>query len=89
MATKKLQIRVDEESAQLANEILSDIGLSQSTAVNMFFKAIINKKGLPFQPKISDDQAEVIRFKELSKESPVRYLDTDEKVMEWLNEEDY
>lgn len=39
--------------------------------------------------KMNDERTEELRFKELAKQTPVVILDTDEKMMEWLKEEDY
>ncbi|MHC3378011.1 type II toxin-antitoxin system RelB/DinJ family antitoxin [Ligilactobacillus equi] len=75
MATKRIQVKVGKETAELANEILANIGLTQSEAINMFFEAIVNEGGMPFQVKTNTNRT--------------RVLDTDEKVLAWLNEEEY
>ena len=75
VATKRIQVKVGKETAELANEILANIGLTQSEAINMFFEAIVNEGDMPFQVKTNANRT--------------RVLDTDEKVLAWLNEEEY
>lgn len=50
--TKKaiVQVRVDEDVKTQAAEILNDLGMDTSTAVNVFLRQVIAENGLPFQP---------------------------------------
>lgn len=49
--TKTLQIRIDEELKKEVDELFEDLGLDTSTAVRMFFKAALDRNGLPFDVK--------------------------------------
>ncbi|MFP3043350.1 type II toxin-antitoxin system RelB/DinJ family antitoxin [Treponema primitia] len=44
-----LNIRVDDMVKKRAEEILSDIGMSLSTATTIFLKQVIRYKGIPFE----------------------------------------
>lgn len=47
--TSPINVMVDEETKRGATEILKEVGLSMSTAVNLFLKQVINHNGLPFE----------------------------------------
>lgn len=40
-------MRIDPELKEQANEVLNDLGLNMSTAVNMFLKAVVREQGMP------------------------------------------
>ena len=54
MATKStnLYVRIEPDIKEKAEEILSKLGISASSAINMFYKQIILQKGIPFDVKI-------------------------------------
>lgn len=49
--TTNMSVRVDAEVKQQAANILSDLGLDLSTAVNVFLRQVIQQQGLPFSVK--------------------------------------
>ena len=49
-------IRVDQENYLQAKEILKQLGLSYSQAINVFNNMIVCHKGLPFEVKIPNDE---------------------------------
>ena len=46
--TVQIRARADAETKQQAEEILSELGVSPSAAINMFYRQIILRRGLPF-----------------------------------------
>ena len=44
-----INIMVDKETKEEAAKILKEVGLSMSTAINLFLKQVINHNGLPFE----------------------------------------
>ena len=46
-------IRIEPEVKREATAILDELGLSMSTAVNSFLKALIREQGMPFEMKIA------------------------------------
>lgn len=48
-------IRIEPEVKREASVILDEIGLSMSTAMNMFLRAVIREGGMPFEMKVSKD----------------------------------
>lgn len=45
-------IRIEPEVKKEATVILDELGLSMSTAVNAFLKALVREGGMPFEMKI-------------------------------------
>lgn len=52
MAAKSTNViaRVEPEIKEQAERILAEMGISTSTAINMFYRQIILSNGLPFRP---------------------------------------
>ena len=48
-------IRIKPEVKREASAILDELGLSMSTAMNMFLRAVIREGGMPFEMKVSKD----------------------------------
>jgi DNA-damage-inducible protein J len=55
MSKTQTTIRVDEENYIKAKEILSQIGLNYSQAINVFNNMIVINKGLPFELKLPNN----------------------------------
>ncbi|MBQ9377781.1 MAG: type II toxin-antitoxin system RelB/DinJ family antitoxin [Schwartzia sp.] len=50
--TKTLNLRVDADLKAQAEHIFSELGLSTTTAINMFLKAVVRYGGLPLDMRI-------------------------------------
>lgn len=48
MATINTSIKIYEETKREAQKLFKDLGLSLSTAINIFLKQAIREKGIPF-----------------------------------------
>lgn len=46
-----INIQIDSETKNEATTILNNLGLSMSTAINIFLKQVIKNDGLPFEVK--------------------------------------
>lgn len=61
--TSAINVQVDAKDKEQATNILKDLGLNMSTAINMFVKQIIKNDGLPFEisnPKPSKELLEAL-----------------------------
>ena len=45
----QISLRVDDEVKRNAERTLNDIGLSMSTAINIFLKAVVRENRIPFE----------------------------------------
>lgn len=52
MATTNLNIRTDKEIKDQAELIFSELGLTMTTAINMFLRTTIREHGIPFSLKL-------------------------------------
>ena len=52
MSKTQTTIRVDEENYIRAKEILNQVGLNYSQAINVFNNMIVMNRGLPFELKL-------------------------------------
>ena len=57
MESLTLNVRVDANDKKCFEQFCSSVGMNVSTAVNMFIKAVLREKKIPFEIKsnISDD----------------------------------
>ena len=47
--TSAINIQVDSDVKQEATLVLTELGLSMSSAINLFLKQVVKKNGLPFE----------------------------------------
>lgn len=59
-ATQSLNVRMDPNLKIQAENILGELGIPTSTAITMFFKAIVRTGGIPFSLQINKLNAETI-----------------------------
>ena len=52
MARTNLNIRTDKAIKDQAEMIFNELGLNMTTAVNMFLRATIRERGIPFELKL-------------------------------------
>ena len=48
MATTNLNIRTDKEIKDQAEQIFAELGITMSTAVNIFLRTAVREHGIPF-----------------------------------------
>lgn len=76
-----LHVRVNNDIKQEAEEVLSDLGLTMSVAVNMFLKKVCIEHGIPFELKYEDYNEKTKKAIEESyaiREDTVKYNTVDE-----------
>ena len=60
MATTNLNVRVDENIKKNAEELLNDLGMNMSTAINVFLRQLVRVHGIPFEIKADVPNAETL-----------------------------
>ena len=58
--TTAINVNVDKKNKEIATEILKDLGLNMSTAINMFLAQIVKRNGIPFEIKNPKPSKELI-----------------------------
>ncbi len=60
MEYTNLNIRTSKETKAAAEKIFDELGISTTTAFNIFLKAVIRENGLPFDMRVEKPNAETI-----------------------------
>jgi len=74
--TSAINIQIDTQTKQEATKILNDLGLSMSTAINLFLRQVIKNDGLPFEvvnPKPSRRLKKALKEAEDIMKNPDKY----------------
>ena len=53
MTTTNLNIRTDKDIKEAAEQIFNELGISMTTAVNIFLRQTIRSNGIPFELKLN------------------------------------
>ncbi|MFT4246343.1 MAG: type II toxin-antitoxin system RelB/DinJ family antitoxin [Micrococcaceae bacterium] len=91
---KKIQITIDRDLANSAEQVLSELGLNQTTAVTAFYKQVVLNQAIPFELRLDREKA-AAQLKETIQQAKdaglVNTIDLrDPKNMDdWLNDSDY
>ena len=56
MATARINLTVDENAKEEALKLFEMFGMDASTAVNMFFKKVVQTKAIPFEISVANEQ---------------------------------
>jgi DNA-damage-inducible protein J len=94
MQTKEIKVqtslRIDKNSLSDAKEILNEVGMNFSEAVNIFTKMIVKHKGLPFEVKIPNNETNELTQKLYRALEEVAQIENREKkatrARDFLNE---
>ena len=57
MPNTSMTIRMDKEVKQQSQQILSDLGMDMTTAVNVFLRQLIRYNGFPFEVRLDVSNA--------------------------------
>ncbi|MDR1542143.1 MAG: type II toxin-antitoxin system RelB/DinJ family antitoxin [Clostridiales bacterium] len=73
----QMSIRIDDELRKNAEEILGELGLTMSAAVNIFARQVVRSRGLPFPLTLNDGHTQSRQdaaksFVELAKSHPIK-----------------
>lgn len=60
MEYTNLNIRTSKETKAAAEKIFEELGISTSTAFNIFLRAVIRENGLPFDMRVATPNAETV-----------------------------
>lgn len=74
--TSPINVMVDTQTKEEATSVLKDLGLSMSTAINLFLKQVIKRDGLPFEvtnPKPSKEMLKALKEAEDIVNNPDKY----------------
>ena len=82
-ATINLNIRTDKDIKDAAEQIFNELGISMTTAVNMFLRQAVRSNGIPFELKLNTPNevtlAAIEEGRRIAKDSRIKgYTNMDE-----------
>ena len=60
MSTTSVTIRMDKDLKKSAEQIFAELGLTMSTALNVFLRQTVRYNGIPFEMRLETPNAETI-----------------------------
>jgi len=86
---KKIQVTVDRSLADKTKVIFDQLGMSQSTAINMFLKQVAATGSIPFNVTLTDRQKASLNFQDALQQAdrPINDLNTPEGYKRWEEDE--
>lgn len=84
----KLQISMDDALKTAAEKVIAELGLTPEAAITLLYKQIVEHGKIPFPIERTEKSKLAGNVQRLSEDLPVRRLDTDEKINEWMMEEE-
>ena len=78
--TSAINVMVDKKTKEEATSVLNELGLSMSTAINLFLRQVINNDGLPFEvrnPRPSKALKKALKEAEQIEKHPEKYKSYD------------
>lgn len=67
MALKTINIRIDEKLKKQEESLFSDFGMNTTTAINIFLKAVVRERRIPFDIAASEPFYSEANMKHLKK----------------------
>ncbi|MGI6032108.1 MAG: type II toxin-antitoxin system RelB/DinJ family antitoxin [Coriobacteriales bacterium] len=59
MATSNVTIRMDEDLKRQADEVLGEMGMSFTTAVNVFTRQVVRERRIPFEISAREEESAI------------------------------
>ena len=84
----RIQVGIDKELKENAEQILEELGLNATTAITIIYKKVVSRGEFPMEIKLSEEEKQAIKLRQLAQNMPVQLLDTHEKLNEWFNEDE-
>ena len=84
---ERIQVGIDKELKETAEMILGELGMNPTTAITILYKQVVERGQFPIDIKLSEDTKQDIRLRQLTKQLPIKMLETEKEIAEWLDEE--
>ncbi|WP_429971603.1 type II toxin-antitoxin system RelB/DinJ family antitoxin [Fructilactobacillus sp. Tb1] len=84
---KRIQVQIDQELANKTEEVLEELGLTTTTAINMFLKRVVATGSIPFSVNLTEREKNLIGILDKSRQLPVITLSSKKEVEDWFNDE--
>lgn len=85
--SSKVQVNIDSELKQSAEEIIKEVGLTPTAVINGMYKEIVATGKIPLSFSLTPKQMAEIELREVSKKVPVREFKSKEDFKEFFDED--
>lgn len=85
--TKKVQVNVDRNTAENAEQIMKEIGVTPSVVVNALYKEIEATGKIPLSFSLTPRQRAEMELDRATKNTPVKHLKTKQELEDFFNED--
>lgn len=85
--SSKVQVNIDPELKQSAENIIKELGLTPTAVINGMYKQIVATGKIPLSFSLTPRQRAELELREVSKKIPVREVKTKEELEEFFNED--
>ncbi|QNQ83702.1 damage-inducible protein [Lactobacillus sp. PV037] len=87
MEVKKVQVNVDREIAEDAENVMNEIGITPTAVINTLYREIVATGKIPLSFSLTPEQIATMRIKEAAMRLPNKKIETDEEIAEFFDEE--
>lgn len=88
VSKKCIQVQLDRQLAEQAEQIFEAIGLNTTTALTIFYKQVIKEGGIPFKLAASEREQAEARLAAAISSLPVQKM-SKKDMAAWLEEDEY
>lgn len=84
----RIQIQVDQDLKDSVEEVLSNLGMTPTTAVTMLFKRIVATDSYPVDLTLTDREKATNELMNTVEKLPVNKINSKEEALRWLEEDE-
>ncbi|MBB1122593.1 type II toxin-antitoxin system RelB/DinJ family antitoxin [Limosilactobacillus albertensis] len=84
---KKVQVNVERNLANEAEDIMNEIGLNPTVVINALYKEIVATGRIPLSFSLTPEQQTALRIRLLSKDKPEKEINSEEEMKEFFDED--
>lgn len=86
---KRIQVQIDKDIANKAEEVFAELGMTPTSAINLFYKRVIGNNGIPFEVSLTPREQATKKIQHYSKFVPSNDINTSKELAEWLDDDDW
>lgn len=84
----RIQIQVDQNLKDSVEDVLSNLGMTPTTAVTMLFKRIVATDSYPVDLTLTDREKATNELMNTVEKLPVNRINSQEDALRWLEEDE-
>ena len=88
MATTRISVNIDAEVKKKAQNILSEIGIDMTTAIDSFLRTLIREERIPFTLCTQRAYRDALYLEYINSELDKSMLEADDPDTEWLSHDE-